>query len=208
MTKLTEAGAFRSFDVARSSKRRHLGASWPSPLESACRVGWSVSAIVDWKFLPVYLHLYAREGDRFPSMRAKISRPMMGKNCVTYILSHVHSSYSLSCTHLESMPAPSSRQDQSRNLWMPIDQPMPISAIRVKAKPRGDKVLGRGETREEFGIFRTKVRDLSSRDREGRLMRIKAERGGDVVFAAGINVTLGVKRQLDDSRRVRREAVE
>ena len=85
---------------------------------------------------------------------------------------------------------------------------MPISAIRVKAKPGGDKVLGRGETREEFGIFRTKVRDLSSRDREGWSMRLEAERGRDVVVAAGINVTLGVKRQLDKPRRVGREAVE
>ena len=111
LPKPTEAGALRSSDVARSSKRRHLGASWPSPLESACRAGSSVSVVVGWKFLPVYLHLYAKEGDKFPSMRAKISRPMMGKNYMIKISSHVRSSYSSSCTYLESMPAPSSRQD-------------------------------------------------------------------------------------------------
>jgi len=37
---------------------------------------------------------------------------------------------------------------------MPIDQPMPISAIRIEAQTSGDKIFGSGEPREEFGVFR------------------------------------------------------
>ena len=152
---LGELGALKSSEVARSSKRRTLGAVCPSPLESACPAGSSVTTLGGWKALPEYLHFCAREGDRVPSMRAKISRPMMGKNCMNRISVEGRSSRHSAHVHLESMSTTGSRQQQARNVWMPIDQPMPISAIRVEAKTSGDEILGRSESREEFGIFRT-----------------------------------------------------
>lgn len=112
------------------------------------------------------------------------------------------------CIHLESMSGTRSGHQETRDIGVPINQPMSIRTIGIKAETSRDEILCCGKMREEFSVFRTKMRDLLSWDREGRLMRFEVERPGDAAVTGGVDIAFGMQGELYEPRRIGREAVE